>query len=210
MREGGKEEEAGDEGPMRRRTSSSGTATSLSVTGSRRRNELVTGREKALARRRASRRPGQSGARPSQCSRSEARPSFAPSAASAANLIATPLRLSSLRPPSGDQHLVDHVDWTNSVQIDRAVSSEFVKVLSNVRHVMIRARRGWASGEPAANPARPVRSATARMPSSAAHASSGSRCSSASTRAKPLFAPSSTPYCIVVSRSSVVAKRIVG
>src|SRR5438477_522220 len=34
-----------------------------------------------------------------------------------------------------------------------------------------------------------------------AHASSGSRCSSASTRAKPLFAPSSTPYCIVVSRS---------
>src|SRR5438874_12748704 len=49
----------------------------------------------------------------------------------------------------------------------------------------------------------------ARMPSSVAHASSGSRCSSASTRAKPLFAPSSTPYCIVVSRSSVVAKRIV-
>ncbi len=35
------------------------------------------------------------------------------------------------------------------------------------------------------------------------------RCSTASTRAKPLFAPSSTPYCIVVSRSSVVAKRIV-
>ena len=35
------------------------------------------------------------------------------------------------------------------------------------------------------------------------------RCSSASTRAKPLFAPSSTPYCIVVSRSSVVSKRIV-
>src|SRR5437867_939969 len=33
--------------------------------------------------------------------------------------------------------------------------------------------------------------------------------STASTRAKPLFAPSSTPYCIVVSRSSVVAKRIV-
>src|SRR5713101_5040242 len=28
-------------------------------------------------------------------------------------------------------------------------------------------------------------------------------------RAKPSFAPSSTPYCIVVSRSSVVAKRIV-
>src|SRR3989449_5649 len=28
-------------------------------------------------------------------------------------------------------------------------------------------------------------------------------------RAKPAFAPSSTPYCIVVSRSSVVAKRIV-
>src|SRR5437870_8100581 len=47
------------------------------------------------------------------------------------------------------------------------------------------------------------------MPSSAAHAPSGSRCSSASTRAKPPFAPSSTPYCIVVSRSSVVAKRIV-
>src|SRR5207249_1609260 len=43
----------------------------------------------------------------------------------------------------------------------------------------------------------------------AAHASSGSRCSRASTRAKPPFAPSSTPYCIVVSRSSVVAKRIV-
>src|SRR5215212_9535133 len=42
-----------------------------------------------------------------------------------------------------------------------------------------------------------------------AHASRGSRCSSSSTRAKPLFAPSSTPYCIVVSRSSVVAKRIV-
>src|SRR5437870_3908010 len=49
---------------------------------------------------------------------------------------------------------------------------------------------------------------TAPRPSSAAHASSGSRCSSASTRAKPPFAPSSTPYCIVVSRSSVVAKRI--
>src|SRR5713101_4678200 len=41
------------------------------------------------------------------------------------------------------------------------------------------------------------------------HASSGSRCSTASTRAKPPFAPSSTPYCIVVSRSSVVAKSIV-
>src|SRR5213078_4287524 len=33
--------------------------------------------------------------------------------------------------------------------------------------------------------------------------------STASIRAKPPFAPSSTPYCIVVSRSSVVAKRIV-
>src|SRR5262245_19691857 len=33
--------------------------------------------------------------------------------------------------------------------------------------------------------------------------------SSASTRAKPCFAPSSTPYCIVVSRCSVVSKRIV-
>ena len=33
--------------------------------------------------------------------------------------------------------------------------------------------------------------------------------SSASMRAKPPFAPSSTPYCIVVSRSSVVSKRIV-
>src|SRR4029079_18912952 len=30
-----------------------------------------------------------------------------------------------------------------------------------------------------------------------------------STRAKPAFAPSSTPYCIVVSRCSVVSKRIV-
>jgi hypothetical protein len=38
--------------------------------------------------------------------------------------------------------------------------------------------------------------------------SASSRCSSASTRAKPLFAPSSTPYCIVVSRSSGVAKRM--
>src|SRR5439155_12269381 len=38
---------------------------------------------------------------------------------------------------------------------------------------------------------------------------SGSRWRSASTRAKPLFAPSSTPYCIVVSRSSAVAKLIV-
>src|SRR6266550_8008510 len=47
------------------------------------------------------------------------------------------------------------------------------------------------------------------MPTSAAQTSSGSRCSSASARAKPSFAPSSTPYCIVVSRSSVVAKRIV-
>src|SRR3989475_2300993 len=47
------------------------------------------------------------------------------------------------------------------------------------------------------------------MPSSTAHASSGSRWRSESIRAKPLFAPSSTPYCIVVSRSSVVAKRIV-
>src|SRR5213596_3230914 len=46
-------------------------------------------------------------------------------------------------------------------------------------------------------------------PSSAAHASSGSRCSSASTRAKPPFAPSSTPYFIVVSRSSGEAKRMV-
>src|SRR5207247_4466682 len=33
--------------------------------------------------------------------------------------------------------------------------------------------------------------------------------STASIRAKPPFAPSSTPYCTVVSRSSVVAKRIV-
>src|SRR5438067_1548592 len=48
-----------------------------------------------------------------------------------------------------------------------------------------------------------------RMSSSVAHASTVSRCSSASTRAKPPFAPSSTPYCIVVSRSSLVAKRIV-
>src|SRR5215211_713439 len=39
-----------------------------------------------------------------------------------------------------------------------------------------------------------------RKSKSAAQASSGSRCSSSSTRAKPLFAPSSTPYCIVVSR----------
>lgn len=56
---------------------------------------------------------------------------------------------------------------------------------------------------------RRVCGAPARVPSSATHASSGSRCSSASTRAKPPFAPSSTPYCIVVSRSSLVAKRIV-
>ena len=33
-----------------------------------------------------------------------------------------------------------------------------------------------------------------------------SRCNTASMRANPPFAPSSTPYCIVVSRSSVVAK----
>src|SRR6266498_925088 len=56
---------------------------------------------------------------------------------------------------------------------------------------------------------RPRRHARRVVASSAAHASSGSRCSSASTRAKPPFAPSSTPYCIVVLRSSVVAKRIV-
>jgi hypothetical protein len=37
----------------------------------------------------------------------------------------------------------------------------------------------------------------------------GSRWSTASTRANPLFAPSSTPCCIVVSRASVVAKHIV-
>ena len=33
--------------------------------------------------------------------------------------------------------------------------------------------------------------------------------SNASMRAKPPFAPSSTPYCMVVSRCSVVSKRIV-
>src|SRR6185295_12479577 len=41
------------------------------------------------------------------------------------------------------------------------------------------------------------------------HVSRASRWRSASIRAKPDFAPSSTPYCIVVSRSSIVAKRIV-
>ncbi len=56
---------------------------------------------------------------------------------------------------------------------------------------------------------RRARTKVKRRKSKAAHTSSGSRCSSASTRAKPLFAPSSTPYCIVVSRSSVVVQRIV-
>ncbi len=51
--------------------------------------------------------------------------------------------------------------------------------------------------------------APSRRSSSAAHASSGSRRSSASMRSQPAFAPFSTPYCIAMSRCSVVSKRIV-
>ncbi len=54
------------------------------------------------------------------------------------------------------------------------------------------------------NRARPSRRASSRHRPHAAIFSSN-----ASMRAKPAFAPSSTPYCIVVSRSSVVSKRIV-
>src|SRR4029079_6238689 len=49
----------------------------------------------------------------------------------------------------------------------------------------------------------------ARLTGAADYFCAASCCTTASTRAKPLFEPSSTPYCIVVSRSSAEANRIV-
>ena len=68
-------------------------------------------------------------------------------------------------------------------------------------------RRRPPSSRPRAQQCEHVRLAVRTRPRHRPHAAIFS--SNASMRAKPPFAPSSTPYCMVVSRCSVVSKRIV-